>query len=90
MRTSTVGGARDGSGGALLAIALLFGLSACVNTSLIDRWKDPGFSGPALHKVLVVGEAKRGKSTFVNALIGRPILPTAVSNTGKPRLPTSK
>lgn len=30
------------------------------------------------YKVLVVGEAKRGKSTFVNALIGRPILPTDV------------
>src|SRR5919107_5613708 len=27
---------------------------------------------------LVVGEAKRGKSTFVNALIGRDILPTDV------------
>jgi GTPase SAR1 family protein len=30
------------------------------------------------YSVLVVGEAKRGKSTFVNALIGRDILPTAV------------
>src|SRR5918998_5368526 len=30
------------------------------------------------YTVLVVGEAKRGKSTFVNALIGRDILPTAV------------
>lgn len=30
------------------------------------------------YEVLVVGEAKRGKSTFVNALIGRDILPTAV------------
>ena len=27
--------------------------------------------------MLVVGEAKRGKSTFVNALIGRDILPAA-------------
>lgn len=31
------------------------------------------------HKVLVVGEAKRGKSTFVNALVGREILPTDVA-----------
>jgi GTPase SAR1 family protein len=31
-----------------------------------------------IFKVLVVGEAKRGKSTFVNALIGRDILPTDV------------
>jgi GTPase SAR1 family protein len=30
------------------------------------------------YKVLVIGEAKRGKSTFVNALIGRSILPTDV------------
>ena len=30
------------------------------------------------YKVLVVGEAKRGKSTFVNALIGQAILPTDV------------
>lgn len=30
------------------------------------------------YNVLVVGEAKRGKSTFVNALIGRDILPTNV------------
>src|SRR5918994_6031263 len=30
------------------------------------------------YKVLVVGEAKRGKSTFVNALIGRDVLPTDV------------
>jgi GTPase SAR1 family protein len=30
------------------------------------------------YNVLVVGEAKRGKSTFVNALIGRDVLPTDV------------
>lgn len=30
------------------------------------------------YTVLVAGEAKRGKSTFVNALIGRALLPTAV------------
>jgi GTP-binding protein EngB required for normal cell division len=30
------------------------------------------------YKVLVVGEAKRGKSSFINALIGRDILPTNV------------
>jgi hypothetical protein len=31
-----------------------------VSTSLIDRWKDPSFSGPPLHKVLVVGVQKDG------------------------------
>ena len=30
------------------------------------------------YKVLVVGEAKRGKSTFVNAVIGKDLLPTDV------------
>lgn len=30
------------------------------------------------YKILVVGEAKRGKSTFINALIGRDLLPTDV------------
>lgn len=30
------------------------------------------------YQVLVAGEAKRGKSTFINALIGRPVLPTDV------------
>ena len=30
------------------------------------------------YQVLVIGEAKRGKSTLVNALIGRPLLPTDV------------
>ena len=56
MRTSTLG--RVIPAPALLAAGLLAGLSACVSTSLIDRWKDPAFSGPALHKVLVVGVQK--------------------------------
>jgi GTP-binding protein EngB required for normal cell division len=30
-------------------------------------------------RVLVVGEAKRGKSTLVNALLGRPVLPAGVT-----------
>src|ERR1700689_5524726 len=30
-------------------------------------------------RVLVVGEAKRGKSTLINALLGRPVLPTGVT-----------
>jgi hypothetical protein len=58
MRTSIVSRTRARPGGALLGVALLFALSACVSTSLIDRWKDPGYSGPPLHKVLVVGVQK--------------------------------
>jgi hypothetical protein len=38
----------------MLGLALL-SLSGCVNTSLIDRWRDPSYTGPPLHKVLVVG-----------------------------------
>ena len=34
------------------------------------------------YKVLVVGEAKRGKSTFVNALIGRDVLSTESNRSG--------
>ena len=30
-------------------------------------------------RVLVAGEAKRGKSTLVNALLGRPMLPVGVT-----------
>lgn len=30
-------------------------------------------------RVLVAGEAKRGKSSLVNALLGRPVLPTGVT-----------
>lgn len=30
-------------------------------------------------RVLVAGEAKRGKSTLVNALLGRPVLPAGVT-----------
>lgn len=30
-------------------------------------------------RVLVAGEAKRGKSTLVNALLGRPVLPVGVT-----------
>jgi len=41
-----------------IMLALLLCLSACVSTSLIDRWKDPTFSGPALHRALVVGVQK--------------------------------
>lgn len=40
----------------VVAMALItVSLSACVSTSLIDHWQDPSYSGPPLHKVLVVG-----------------------------------
>lgn len=44
--------------GATLLVTLAAVLSACVSTSILDRWKDPSYTGPALHKVLVVGVQK--------------------------------
>ena len=41
-------------------------------------WSSTAEAEDNTYQVLVVGEAKRGKSTFVNALIGRDILPTDV------------
>jgi len=41
--------------------------------ALLDRL------GGARLRALVVGEAKRGKSTLVNALLGRPVLPSGVT-----------
>jgi len=43
---------------ALLGATWLLCLAGCVSTSLIDRWKDPAYAGPPLHKVLVVGVQK--------------------------------
>lgn len=42
----------------VLLLALALTLTACVSTSIIDRWRDPSYSGPPLHKVLVVGVQK--------------------------------
>jgi hypothetical protein len=58
MRTSNLSRALTRRGAAVLGAVLALALSACVSTSLIDRWKDPSFAGPPLHKVLVVGVQK--------------------------------
>ncbi len=39
--------------GMMVLLGLL--LSGCLSTSLVERWRDPSFNGPALHHVLVVG-----------------------------------
>jgi hypothetical protein len=39
----------------VLTALLASSLGGCVSTSLVDQWKDPTFTGPAVHKVLVVG-----------------------------------
>jgi hypothetical protein len=38
----------------LSSAVLLLALSGCLTTRVVERWKDPSFGGPALHKVLVV------------------------------------
>jgi hypothetical protein len=38
-----------------LTLGVLLALSACVSTSLTERWKDAAYSAGPLHKVLVVG-----------------------------------
>ena len=69
--------------GALLSVLLLIGLSGCISTSLIERWKDPAFSGPPMHKVLVVGvqrDAGRRRvweSSMVAALMRQHVAATA-------------
>ncbi|MFW2440797.1 MAG: hypothetical protein ACN4GR_15685 [Arenicellales bacterium] len=41
-----------------IIIAFSFLLSACSSTSLVNRWSDPEFKGPALQKILVIGVIK--------------------------------
>ncbi|HEX4024692.1 MAG TPA: hypothetical protein VHX52_08310 [Steroidobacteraceae bacterium] len=68
--------------GRTVTVLLLLGLSGCISTALIERWKDPGFSGPPLQKVLVVGvqrDAGRRRvweSSMVDALMRQHIAAT--------------
>jgi len=41
-----------------ILIALSFLLVSCSSTSLVDRWNDPEYKGPALQKILVIGIIK--------------------------------
>ena len=54
MDASSASHSRIGRLTLMVGVALV-SLSGCVSTSLIDRWKDPSYAGPPLHKVLVVG-----------------------------------
>lgn len=42
----------------LMLFLIPFLVSACSTTSLVNRWSDPDFKGPALKKILVVGIIK--------------------------------
>ncbi len=41
-----------------ITITFSFLLSACSSTSLVNRWSDPEYKGPALQKILVIGIIK--------------------------------
>src|ERR1022692_2490633 len=58
------------------ALAELFVLGSAQDRETITSLRDR-LAARRL-RVLVAGEAKRGKSTLVNALLGRPVLPTGV------------
>jgi GTPase SAR1 family protein len=79
-RTSAVGGDQTASSRTIAVIDRLtqlaqdFELPAPSNE--LERFRERLESNQ--FQVLVIGEAKRGKSTFINALIGRDILPTDV------------
>jgi hypothetical protein len=66
----------------MLALLTLV-LTGCLSTSVIERWKDPSFAGPALHRVLVVGVQRDGgqrrvwESSMVAALARQHIAATA-------------
>jgi hypothetical protein len=61
----------------LLIAGLTFGLCACVSTTIMEKWKDPAFAGPPLHKVLVVsvqrdqGRRRLWEDAMVSALAKR-------------------
>jgi hypothetical protein len=41
-----------------VSIFIAFVLSSCSSTSLVNRWSDPEYKGPALQKILVIGIIK--------------------------------
>ena len=79
--------------GTLALVTLL--LAGCLSTSLIERWKDPAFAGPPLHRVLVVGVQRDGgrrrvwESSMVAALARQHIAATASYEIFPDRAPTA-
>src|SRR6185437_14536744 len=70
-------------------------LTGCLSTSLIERWKDPSFAGPPLHRVLVVGVQRDSgrrrfwESSMVAALARQHIAGTASYEIFPDRAPTA-
>ena len=81
-------------GAGMLALLTLV-LTGCLSTSLIERWKDPSFSGPPLHRVLVVGvqrdsgQRRVWESSMVAALERQHIAATASYEIFPNRAPTA-
>ena len=69
--------AASGSSPLLKALDELSGLAGDDDRAALDALRGR-LAGQRL-RVLVAGEAKRGKSTLVNALLGRPLLPVGVT-----------
>jgi Dynamin family len=67
----------DASGPLLAALAELAALGTAEDQQALAELRTR--LDAARLRVLVAGEAKRGKSTLVNALLGRPVLPAAVT-----------
>ncbi len=97
MHASSTKGTRSVSGmrGAGMLALLTLALTGCLSTSLIERWKDPAFSGPPLHRVLVVGVQRDGgrrrvwESSMVAALARQHIAGTASYEIFPDRAPTA-
>ena len=68
---------------ALLAAAALWLLAGCTSTSLVEKWQDATFSGPPLHKLLVVsvqrsdGRRRLFEDGMATALARQGVLATA-------------
>ena len=74
--SSGLGPAPDGPGPLLAALGELAALGTADDQQALADLRTRLHA--ARLRVLVAGEAKRGKSTLVNALLGRPVLPAGV------------
>jgi hypothetical protein len=82
--------------GRAVAVLALLGLSGCISTALLEHWKDPAYSGPPLHKVLVVGVQRDAglrrvwESSMVAALMREHVAATPSYELYPDRAPTAR